>query len=699
MFAHILLLSLWTAAPGRGLPPPAEGDPFGWLEDGASAKTRKWTEEQNAATRQALDARPGRDVLRKRLEALSSVGTLRDVVVRGSRVFYLKRVGLQNQPVLYVRDAPGAAPRVLIDPNSMSADGTTALDWWRPSHDGLLVAYGVSEKGSEESVLRVRDVDSVLDLPDRISRARHASVAWLPDRSGFYYTRYPAPGEVPPGEEKYHRHVFFHAMGGDPLNDEPVWGRGRPMEDWPDVQVSPDGRYLLVSASKGWSRTDLYLRDLTEDATGFAVVVEGRGAVYEGRFHGDNLYLLTNDGAPRFKIMAAEIFSPYKFLGRKRPREFWDRTQWKTVVPERKFTITGFEIAGSVLAVELLERAVSRLQLITLDGRPVTEVPVPPLGSVSSFAGRPGSAHLYFVWQSFFSPPALYDYPIRGALKKLDEIRAPAALEDFQSEQVTYQSKDGTLITMFLVKPKRLRRDKNAPTLLTGYGGFSVNMTPTFSPHLILWLERGGLYALPNLRGGGEYGEEWHQAGMLSRKQNSFDDFLAAADWLTAGEYTRPERLAISGGSNGGLLVGAALTQAPAKFRAAVASVPLMDMLKYHRFLLARLWIPEYGSPDEMLARQWLAEYSPYHRVRPATPYPAVLLMSGESDTRVDPMHARKMAAKLQESTNSGRPVFLRMEAKAGHGAGKPLSKTVDELVDRYGFLFWQLGMEEADKK
>ncbi|MEK7859432.1 MAG: prolyl oligopeptidase family serine peptidase [Elusimicrobiota bacterium] len=682
MFAHILLLSLWTAAPGRGLPPPAEGDPFGWLEDGASAKTRKWTEEQNAATRQALDARPGRDVLRKRLEALSSVGTLRDVVVRGSRVFYLKRTGLENQPVLYVRDAPGAAPRVLIDPNSMSADGTTALDWWRPSHDGLLVAYGVSEKGSEESVLRVRDVDSVLDLPDRISRARHASVAWLPDRTGFYYTRYPAPGTVPKEEEPYHRRVYFHVLGEDPARDLPVYGAGRGKEDWPDVQVSRSGRWLLVSVSQGWSKTELYARDLTSESTSFFTITEGRQSLYEGKIDGDTLYLLTNEGAPRFKLVSVDL---------RRPR----RDRWKTLIAEGPFTLTDFDVAGDRLAVGVLERASSRLRLHAKDGRALNEVPLAGLGTVKSFDGCSGCDDLFLMYESFFTPPTLYRYQLsKASMTVEDAVANPVDPADFRADQVTYPSLDGTPVTMFLVRPVRLRKDARAPTLLTGYGGFNISMTPSFSGPLLAWLERGGLYALPNLRGGGEYGELWHRSGMLAEKQKVFDDFLAAARWLIAEQYTSPERLAISGGSNGGLLVGAALTQAPELFAAAVCSVPLLDMLRYHLFLMARLWIPEYGSPEDPAQAKWLAAYSPYHRVVAGRRYPAVLFLSGESDTRVDPMHARKMTARLQQAAAPGRPILLRYETAAGHGAGKPLAKTLDEVVDRYSFLFWRLGMD-----
>ncbi len=681
--------------PGATLIPEGK-DIFEWLEKGDDPKVQKWSDEQNKRTREALDNRPGRAKLRARLEELMAMGTLRELAYRPGKVFYLKREGLENQPKLYVRSAQGDSPHVLLDPNTFSSDGTAALDWWYPSQDGSLVAYGISEKGSEDSVLRVREVDSALDLPDRIPRTRHCSVAWLPDRSGFYYTRYPQLGSVPKGEEQYHRHVYFHKLGQDPPRDERVFGPGRAKEDWPGVQVSRDGRYLLVSVSQGWSKTEVYYRDLTEEATGFATIVAGVEATYEGEIIGDVLYVRTNEGAPRYKIVAAELKKSVRVFGSQLAAAPAKRKDWRTLVPEGPATLQGFDVAGGKLVVEALERATSRLRLYDLKGKALRELPVPALGTVSGFDGEPGAGEVFLLYQSFFTPPTLYRFDLKsaGALATVDAVSAPVDLSGFESEQVTYKSKDGTPVTMFLVHKKGMRKDRENPTLLSGYGGFNISMTPSFSPPLLAWLERGGLYALPNLRGGGEYGEAWHKAGMLGNKQNVFDDFIAAARWLIDAEYTRPGRLGISGGSNGGLLVGAAMTQAPELYRAAVASVPLMDMLRYDKFLLARLWIPEYGSADDPAQRAFLAAYSPYHRVRRATPYPAVLLMTAESDTRVDPMHARKMAAKLQRDSSSGLPVFLRLEAKAGHGAGKPTSKQVDELADRYSFLMWQLGME-----
>lgn len=655
-------------------------DDFRWLENGDNPEVQKWALAQSSAARRVLDALPGRGALRARLESLLKVGTIRQAVSAGPKLFYLKREGLKNQPALYVRDTPRSEPRILLDPNALSEDGTAALDWWYPSPDGLMLAYGLSEKGSEDSVLHVREVDSAVDLPDIIERTRHASVSWLPDRTGFYYTKYPRPGAVPPGEEQYHRSVYFHRMGEDPGRDTLVFGLNRAKEDWPDVSVSRDGRYLLVSVSQGWSKTELYVRDLRLEDSVFVPITAGEEAVYDGQIHGDTLYVRTNEWAPRYKLMAVDL---------KKPLE-----KWRELIPEGPFILTGFDLAGSVLAVSVLERAASRMRLHAPDGKVLKEIPLPPLGTVNSFDGQPKSKSLAILYESFFVPPTLYHYDIaRSSLTVLEKVPAPADLSDYESRQVTYESKDKTPVTMFLVHKKRTYRNGKNPVLLTGYGGFNIEMTPSFSPALLAWLEKGGLYALPNLRGGGEYGEAWHKAGMRGNKQNVFDDFIAAGRWLVAREYTRPELLAVSGGSNGGLLVGAAMTQAPELFKAAVCSVPLLDMLRYDKFLLGKLWVPEYGSPDDPEAFKWLKAYSPYHRVKKGVRYPAVLFLSGDSDSRVDPMHARKMTAVLQRDAAAGTPVLLRLDLKAGHGAGKPLGKTIDELTDRYGFLFWQLGM------
>lgn len=656
-------------------------DPYRWLEDDQSPEVQKWADDQHGRTRKYLDERPGHGAVRGRLTELASIGRLMAPRITGRRVFYLRREGEQNHALLLMRDGFKASPKVVIDPNRLSRDGTTALDWWHPSRDGSLLAYGLSQSGSEISTLHVRTIDSGKDLPDVIPYTRACDVAWLKDNSGFYYTRYPEPGSVPKGEEAYHRRVYFHKLGVDPRNDPLLFGEGRDKEDWPSVSLSPDDRYLVVSVFQGWSKSELYVQD-REKPGPWIPLVEGRDALFIGTAFQDRFYVLTNDGASRYRIMAADAAKP-------------EREHWQELVPEGEATLESFEIVSGKLVLRELHQASTQLRVLSLDGCFEQDIPLPALGSVSVVSGDPEGEDLAFDFQSFFIVPTLYRMSLReNNLEAFETLKETFDWSEMEVRQVWYSSKDGTRISMFLVHRKDLRRNGGNPVLLNGYGGFSINQTPWFSAGIYLWIERGGVYALPNLRGGGEYGESWHRAGMLDKKQNVFDDFIAAAEWLIREGYTNSRKLAMSGGSNGGLLVGAAVTQRPDLFQAMICSVPLLDMVRYHKFLIARLWIPEYGSPDEPDAFHWLYAYSPYHRLRDGVPYPATLFMTADTDTRVAPLHARKMAARLQAVTSSDRPVLLRVEKKAGHGAGKPLSKVIEEMADQYAFLFWQLGME-----
>jgi prolyl oligopeptidase len=654
-------------------------DPYRWLEDGASPETRDWTAAQNALTEAWLAASPERPAIRARLDDLLAIGALGTPVPARGRYFYQRRDGRQNQPVLYVRAGADGADRVLLDPNALNAAGTTALDWWHPSDDGALLAYGLSENGSEESVLHVMDVATGEVRPERIPHTRAADVAWLPDGTGFYYTRFPAAGDVPEGEEHYHRAVFFHRLGSDPALDPPTF-RPAEKEFWPGVNLSPDGRWLLVSVSRTFDQTDLWLQDLVAGTPPVAVARDlpalFDGAVYEGM-----LYLRTNLRAPTYGLYRVEAEHPSL------------EELVELVAPRPDAVLDGAAVVGGHLALSYLEKATSRLRIARRDGSDVREHPLPGLGSLFGLGAEWDGDEVFYGFSSYTTPPSVYRIDLLARTETLwQRVEADIDPERFEVRQVTFASKDGTPVTMFLVQPRGVPLDGNRAVYLTGYGGFNISMTPGFARSLMLWLERGGIVAVPNLRGGGEYGESWHQAGMLATKQNTFDDFIAAAEWLIASGYTNPERLAAAGGSNGGLLMGAALTQRPDLFRAVVIQVPLLDMLRYHRFLLARLWIPEYGDPDHAESFHWLRAYSPYHNVRDAVPYPAVLLATAESDSRVDPMHARKMAARLQAATGSERPVLLRLESRAGHGAGKPLSKVLDELTDTWTFLIREIG-------
>lgn len=649
---------------------------------------REWTARQNALTEAYLSAYPGRALIRRRLEQLLTIGVVGVPAPRRGRYFYYRRDGRQNQPVLYVREGVQGRDQIILDPNALDSDGTTALDWYFPSDDGRLLAYGLSRNGSEESELRVLDVTGGTHLPDRIPRMRAADLAWLPDGSGFYYTRYPAPGQVPAGEEPYHRAVHFHRLGSDPDSD-PLVFKPEQKEHWPTVGLSPDGRWLLIGVARTFDQTDLYLQDRSCGGP-LISVAKDLPASFEGEVVGGRLYLRTNLDAPTYRAYVVDPEDP--------PRE-----RWREIVPPRPAAVLdGLRVVGEHLALSYLERASSRLRLTDLEGRPVREVALPTLGSLFGLGAEPDGRELFFGFSSYTVPPSIYRIDLgagagpagRGGEALWRRVETDVDPSAYQVRQVRYPSRDGTEISMFLVHRAGLEQSGDTPTYLTGYGGFNISMSPGFSRSLLLWLEQGGLVAVPNIRGGGEYGEAWHQGGMLGTKQNSFDDFAAAAEWLIRERYTQPSRLAAAGGSNGGLLMGAMLTQRPELFRAVVVQVPLLDMLRYHLFLIARLWIPEYGSPDDPEQFRWLRAYSPYHRVREGTAYPAVLLATAESDTRVDPMHARKMAARLQAATGSARPVLLRLESRAGHGAGKPLAKVLDEHTDTWSFVFNELGID-----
>jgi prolyl oligopeptidase len=543
----------------------------------------------------------------------------------------------------------------------------------------------VSANGDENATLHVREVASGKDRPDVITRARHCSMAWQPDGKGFYYTRYPAPGSVPPGEDEYHRSVFHHRLGDDPDGDPKLFGDGRDMKDWPNLALSPDGRWLGIEVSQGWARSEIFLLDTRHKGKPALVpVVTGRPALYNlAEVLEDRLYVVTNEGAPRYRAYLVDPHHP-------------ERQQWKEVIPEGPETLQALSAVGGKLATLYLKDASSRVRLYSSAGKLERELTLPGLGTAGDLVGRNRRSEMFFSFSSYLTPTIVFRCDVGdGQLavwQKLDSPIAPAA---FAVEQVHFKSKDGTRVPMFLVHRKGLVRDGKTPTLLYGYGGFNISLTPGFAAHEAPFIEAGGVFAVANLRGGGEYGEDWHEAGMLAKKQNVFDDVVAAAEYLVQEKITSPAHLAISGRSNGGLLVGAAITQRPDLFRAAVCGVPLLDMIRYHRFRIAKLWIPEYGSSDDPEQFRWLYAYSPYHHVKDGIDYPATLIFTAASDTRVDPLHARKMTARLQAATSGKKgPILLRLETQAGHGAGKPLAKVLAQYTDELAFLFQELGMK-----
>lgn len=663
----------------------AVADPYRWLENWDNAEVRKWTAAQDQYTRGMLKTAPGREAIAARLASLLTIGSIDPAQPRNNRYFYTKREGDQNQPVLWMQDGLYRTPVALIDPNALSAEGIVAMDWWFPSDDGKLIAYGLSKGGSEVSTLHVLSVDERKNLPDTIPHTRAASVAWDPDGLGFYYTRNPEPGTVPQGEEVYHRHVYYHTLGTDPANDPKIWGGGRPMEEWPGVTLSEDGRLLLITVYKGWTKSELFIRNLYEPGTAFDTVVAGVESVFNGHFVDGELYVLTNHNAPNYRVMKVDHHNP-------------GIENWTEAVPEMPSVIEEATSAGGRLVLRYLDRATSRIRVYT-PGRPgLQDISLPGLGSVYAVGGAPGESEMFYGYSTYFQPPAIYRYDFTtGQSMPFEEVTSDVDASPYVLEQVIYNSRDGTPVTMFLVHRKGLSLDGSNPTLLYGYGGFSSPITPGFQRNLYLWLEQGGVYAAANLRGGNEYGEEWHRSGMLDKKQNVFDDFIAAAEWLIDNNYTNPKRLAIMGGSNGGLLVGAVMVQRPDLFGAVVCSRPLLDMVRYDQFLIAKLWIPEYGDPDNPLQFPYLYAYSPYHNIKSGVSYPPTLILTADTDTRVDPLHARKFAARLQAANGGASPVYLWVESQAGHGQGSPLAKVIDEYTDIWSFVMWQLGVS-ADK-
>jgi prolyl oligopeptidase len=701
MGGRLLLFSVWSLllvvpdSPPVATPRPVADffhgtrviDSYRWLEKADSPEVQKWVSEENEYTRALLDPLPGRAAIQKRLTELLSIGSVSAPVLAGRHYFYTRREGLQNQPVLYVRDSLNGSDRVLVDANSLAADGTIALDWFQPSENGKYVAYGTSPSGSEMSTLHVIESKAGEILPDTIERTRAASIAWLHDNSGFYYTRYPKKGEVPPGQEMYNRHVYFHLLGSPVETDNAIFGEGRGPEDWPGVSLSNDGRWLLINVSEGWTKSELFLMDLKSDKAPIRLTT-GKNFLYSADIYDGKVYITSNEDAPRYRVFVTDAGN-------------FDREAWKEIIPQSDAVLQGAAVFGGKLVAQYEQNASSQVKTFDLDGKKLNDIALPAIGTVYSSGGKWNRDEVFYGFQSFTFAPSIYRYDLKdGSTSLWTKVDAPSIeASAYEVQQEWFNSKDGTRVPMFVVHKKGLQKNGKNPTLLTAYGGFNVSLTPTFSRTAYLWMEHGGIYAVANLRGGAEFGEDWHRAGMLDKKQNVFDDMIAAAQHLISEKYTDKHHLAIQGGSNGGLLMGAMITQRPDLFRAVVCQVPLLDMLHYQDFQIAKLWIPEYGTAENPDQFKWLYAYSPYHHVKTGVEYPAILFMTADTDTRVDPMHAKKMTALMQAAAQNGsshtRPILLRIESKAGHGAGKPVTKQIEEFTDVYSFLFWQLGVKE----
>ena len=660
-------------------------DNYRWLENGEDPQVQKWADTQDEYCRFMLKQYPGRDTLEKRIDELMKIGYVDAPAMAGKKYFYMKRIGEMDHAILYLKRTLDSEPEAVIDPNAFSADGTVALDWWFLSNDGKSVAYGKSSSGTENSTLFVRDVDTKTDLADTIPYTNGISLAWLNDNSGFYYTRLPEPGTVAVEDEVYYRKVYLHKIGTDYHNDPLVFGEGLDKTDYPGVSLSPDNRYLVMTVYKGYSISEVYLKDLQKGGD-FAVLTGGAEAIFSPYPLDSEMYIFTNYQAPRYRLMKASYDKPQK-------------ENWKELIGESDATRESYVIIGDNIAMLELKNASNRISLYSIDGTYRKEIMLPTFGSIGAYgdrtlAGELDGKELLFGFCSYAVPYTIFRYDFAGdALTVFDRIETGLDLSNIEAEQVWYPSKDGTKISMFLVHKKGLNLDGNNPALVYGYGGFNVSEKPYFSRTLTIFLNKGGIYADAQLRGGGEYGEEWHRAGMLDKKQNVYDDFIAACEWLIKNKYTNPDRLVIEGGSNGGLLVGAMLVQRPDLMKAVVCGRPLLDMLRYQLFQFARAWIPEYGSAEDSAQFKYLYAYSPYHNVKKGVFYPAVLFESADHDTRVDPLHARKMTAALQAATGSKNPILLRTQRQTGHGQGAPRRIVIEETVDEWSFIYQQLGM------
>ena len=656
----------------------AVADPYRWLEDAKSSEVQAWMSAQDEYARSQLASLPGREALTARLKALYYVDSISPPLHRGDRFFYGRTHADKEKGIHYVRDGEDGPERVLLDPNTMSADGSVSVGPVVASWDGKRVAYALKPNNSDEAVLHVLDVDTMKTSEiDVIEGGKYAHPSWTPDSRAFYYTWIPTDPAIPVADRPGYAEIRLHVVGEDPKKDVLVRGKTGDPQTFLGVEISRDGRWLFVTVQHGWNATDVYVEErLPGVLPGSALkpFAVGVPALYSVDAWKNRFYVLTNEGAPRYRVFTVDPKQPA-------------RAKWKEIVPESDSVIENAQILGGRLVVTRMRNAASEMEVRELDGKLLRKVALPGIGSSRGMSGNPDEDTAYFTFHSFTQPLQVWKTSIaKGSAMLWAEVKVPIDPSRFVVEQVFYPSKDGTRISMFVVHRKDLALDGRTPFLLGGYGGFNISMLPGFSSGLYPWLEAGGGYAMPNLRGGGEYGEEWHKAGMLAKKQNVFDDFIAAAEFLVSHGYTSPERLAIRGGSNGGLLVGAVLTQRPELFRAVICAVPLLDMVRYHKFGSGKTWIPEYGSADDEAGFKTLFAYSPYHQVREGIRYPATLFTVFDQDTRVDPMHARKMCAALQFATAAQAPILIRNEANVGHGA-RSVSRSVELSADVLAFM------------
>ena len=652
-------------------------DPYRWLEDTDSAETRAWVEAENTLFSRWIGEVPQRAAIRARLEQIWNHPRWTPPVQEGGRYFYRHNDGLQNQGVLIVLDKAGATPRVLLDPNTLLADGTMALSEWSVSRDGKRLAYALAAAGSDWVEIHFRDVDTAKDLPDVLKWVKFSALAWNKEGTGLYYSRYDAPdAKAVLSEVNQFQKLCFHALGTSQAHD-PIVMENKAEKEWGfGGIVSEDGQYLLIPVWKGAdNKNALFIKEIRKNGPVLPVIT-----TFESEFsyvgnNGPVFWLRTDKDAPRGRLIALDTRHP-------------EPNAWKEVLPQGADTLDAATVVGERFVVHTMRDAHSDVHLYHLDGKADRALELPGIGSAEGFTGHARDKEMFYQFSSFLTPNAIYRFDFAtGQTSVFAKPDLPSRLQDFETKQIFVPGRDGTRIPLFVTARKDLKLDGSNPVYLYGYGGFNISMTPWFSPANLVWLELGGVFAMPVLRGGGEYGEAWHKAGMKELKQHVFNDFIDSAEWLVKNGYTRKERLAIGGGSNGGLLVGACLTQRPDLFAAALPAVGVMDMLRFHKFTIGWSWVSEYGSSDDAKDFESLFKYSPLHNIHPGTQYPATLVTTGDHDDRVVPGHSFKFAATLQAAQAGPAPVLIRIETRAGHGAGKPTAKMIDEAADRWAFL------------
>lgn len=659
-------------------------DPYRWLEDANSAETHAWVEAQNKVTQAYLATIPQRDAIRQRLTKLWNYERYSVPYKEGGRYFYSRNDGLQNQAVLYTMADLGETPRVLLDPNTLAADGTVALAGTAVSPNGSLLAYGTAASGSDWNEWKVRDIATGKDLADHLKWVKFSSTAWTRDGKGFFYSRYDEPKEATKlADVNYFQKLYYHKIGTQQSADTLVYDRPDQKEWGFQAITTDDGRYLLITATQGTAHKNrVFYKDLTKQDAKVIPLIDNLDAAYEFIDNvGAVFYFNTDRRAPRQRVVAIDTAKP-------------NEAAWKTIVPEGADTLVSAKMLNQQLVTEYLADARSVVKVVDLAGKPVREITMPGIGSAAGFSGKRGDQETFYSFTGFTNPTTIYRLDMASG--KSDVFRQPKVDFDpaqYETRQQFFTSRDGTKVPMFIVAKKGIKLDGNNPTYLYGYGGFNISITPAFSPANLAWMEMGGVYVSVNLRGGGEYGEAWHEAGTRARKQNVFDDFIGAAEWLVANKVTSPQKLAIGGGSNGGLLVGATLTQRPDLFAAAIPQVGVMDMLRFHKFTIGWAWTSDYGSSDNADDFKALVKYSPLHNLKPGTCYPATMITTADHDDRVVPAHSFKFAASEQADQGGTAPVIIRIDTKAGHGAGKPTTKQIEEVADRWGFLVTNLKM------